>query len=190
MLIISPTNLPRKAFKLLAAALCVLVCAGCVTRYQVHIQTIPKTECEIFIDKVKLGQTSSEGTATVTTKQRPISRKVLLEVKGGQGEYGSLAMDYNCDTTISTNVTSVSCRAGDIQTYYVAFLFETARNNQQAPQSLNPAQNPEPRKMESDSVTSSATPMPNPSHFPWVSIVCVVLCLLNIFWITPMITRH
>jgi hypothetical protein len=177
-------------FKLLLIGVCVFLCAGCATRYQVHIQTIPKTECDIFIDKVMLGQTSSDGTAIVTTKQRPISRKVLLEVKGRTGEYGSLVMDYNCDTSISKNVASVSCKTGDLQTYNVSFRFETTLNYPQASQSLNTAQKPEPRNTETDSETTNTVPARAPSNLRWVTIICVVLSLVNLIWITPMLTRH
>ena len=111
---------------MLAACVLLAWCLGCTTRYCISIKAVPGEQYDVLVDNQKLGRTSAEGIATVTTDPKPIIRPVFLEIKNESGKYGSLQLDYNGVMTRKTNVHDVRFGTGDIQKCSVTFLLDSS----------------------------------------------------------------
>jgi hypothetical protein len=69
-----------------------MLLAGC-TSYNVSIRTFPVARADIYVDGARVGQTTDEGRANITTGTRSIFSQPLLEVRQGE-QHAQLKMAY------------------------------------------------------------------------------------------------
>ncbi len=131
------------------------IVTGC-TSYSVNIRTFPAAKADVYVDGKRLGQTTDEGRAIITTGKRSIFSEPLLEVRKGE-QCASLRMAYAKPGTKINNVVRATSKEVGFERYYDVVIALIG--------------NPLPPLKKELVKGSNALRVSNPNEFPvWVGV--------------------